>query len=87
MRRMAVDPAADVVEVALPGHEVLDELAAAVGDLAQDRHNLLGLLGLGRQFLLLGHLDSLSSTTRANCPSVSAPGPCRARTTLSVVVA
>ena len=71
--RMAVHLVADAIEVALPGDEILDQLAAALGDLAQDRHDLVGLVGLGRHLLLLGHLDSLSSPSAGPGPCVGAP--------------
>ena len=71
--RMAVHPVADAIEVALPGDEILDQLAAALGDLAQDRHDLVGLVGFGRHLLLLGHLDSLSSPSAGPGPCVGAP--------------
>jgi hypothetical protein len=58
-RRMAVEAGAAAVGLAVACHEVLDQLAAAVGDLAQNRHDLLGLVGLGLRLFLLGHLGIL----------------------------
>ena len=43
-RRMAVQLAVLAVQVLLPRQEILDQLAAALGDVAQDRHDLLGLV-------------------------------------------
>ena len=55
-RRATVEAQRRPVEILLTGQEVLDQLTAALGDVAEDRHHLVRRLRFRVRFKLLGHL-------------------------------
>ena len=68
--RVPVQPVPRAVEILLPGQEIFDQLAAPLGDVAEDGHQLLGLVRLRLRLLLYGHVHiPYHPTPRARRPS------------------
>ena len=67
---MAVELVAHLFQIGLPRDEILDQLAAALSDIAKDAHQLVRLVGVRLRFLLLVQLrDPLSSTSPGELPT------------------